>query len=75
MKIPKLWAPWTDMNGDVSFTKLVITALIVRVMQEHPFPTITVIALLAAAFGKSTFEKWLSTKVTTPETPSDMGHG
>lgn len=45
---------WKNMAGDWSFTKLLITAIFIA--KFHSLTALIIIALLAAAFGKSTFE-------------------
>jgi hypothetical protein len=55
----KPWEPWTDINDQLSFTKLLITAFVVAIFMQVPLQATIVALLIAAAFGKSTFEKWL----------------
>lgn len=54
------WGPFGDVRGHLSFTKLVIVAVLVGLLCRVPLPTVLTVALVAASFGKSTFEKWLT---------------
>lgn len=61
---------WKDRDGDWSFTKVLITYLVGAVTCGITFGNIFVAMMLSAAFGKSTWEKWLDhleTKMTSSE--------
>lgn len=48
---------WRNMAGDWSFTKLLITAVFVA--KYHELSALIIFGLIAAAFGKSTYESFL----------------
>lgn len=56
------WNPlvaFTNMGGDLSFTKLMVVALLVASWTGHAPSLLFATLLMAASFGKSTFEAWL----------------
>lgn len=48
-----------NMGGDLSFTKLVIATVVVAHFIGRPFSAIMATIVIAASFGKSTFEGFL----------------
>lgn len=49
-----------DLNGDLSFTKLLIIAITIALYRGLAISPYLATVLLAAAFGKSMFEKFLA---------------